>query len=121
MQREYVTDWCDGLHRVHVCGTLIPQDAKEHAQEYTLRPINPHLYLVHRDEDERSSRGCRAELRFTGEVLSEQSQTAFELVSLPQLRDPYSDIIYSGNYYLASGMPPWGHAYLCHVVKTLSL
>ena len=30
-----------------ICGTLIPQDAKEHAQEYTLRPINPHLYLVH--------------------------------------------------------------------------
>ena len=29
------------------CGTLIPQDAKKHAQQYTLRPINSHLYLVH--------------------------------------------------------------------------
>ena len=29
-----------------ICGTLIPQDAKKHAQQYTLRPINSHLYLV---------------------------------------------------------------------------
>ena len=29
------------------CGTLIPQDAKKHAQQYTLRPINSHLYVVH--------------------------------------------------------------------------
>ena len=30
-----------------ICGTLIPQDAKKHAQQYTLRPINSHLYVVH--------------------------------------------------------------------------
>ena len=33
--------------QVDYCGTLIPQDAKKHAQQYTLRPINSHLYLVH--------------------------------------------------------------------------
>ena len=35
------------FHILPHCGALIPQDAEEHAQEYTLRPINPHLYSVH--------------------------------------------------------------------------
>ena len=39
--------WCECAELIQKCGTLIPQDAKKHAQQYTLRPINSHLYLVH--------------------------------------------------------------------------